>query len=1129
MDSSQIQDRVRATEPRNRRTHAPRRAGLALALAAAAGCDTPMDWQRIETDRCFPLDGAGSLVTEVMPLQSGPVSVIVDQHGISVTVELMDGSGAASPPATSPVDRVGPVSVIHDASSNEPVSVRIASRDSQDVKGRICLSAYQLLTDNQAAVRAEQALMQAGQAVQVSEWESAFKQYALAARLLDTLGQTDRAALARHAMAQLAYRRLHRENDSHALAANVLARLRRPDPALRGVLVTLYAKALMELPAQDPAAAAATARSRLARARELFLATPEGARELPRLLILEGFLDYQANDATRAYRRFGEAAQACHELGDWQCYAEARQNMGVLAEEQKDYTVALEAFDDALRKLDTRALPELAADITDNLGRLEGKAGLIARSERSRKTATRLYAALGNCDGVRRSIFSLGGLLARVGSLNDAAVYLTQAASLSCPELLELGSAELPMRTAAMPRDQEACTHAADPAGLSQNGKLAVLQALISLNEVLLLGGDIEGASRCVSLAKPYTPTPQSQIQWANAQGTILLARDQPAQARSSFEAALRIADEAGLAPTYEHRGTARLGLVRAALMMRDAVAAREQAAAVLRTSSARADINQLVRSLQALAASYRLANEPGKAIATLRSAIPLIERVPLDELDGEKRALFLATQHDVFAELTDLLIESGPRDEALIWEAFAVAERGRARSLRHAFTQTVGDQGSRGGEPAQEPYRALMSSIRDVANRETADGSHEHIVQAIAELAPPSGTGGEDIEPARLLQLLREMRATLIEYAVGRDDLYAFVIDPDGPQVVRLGNRDAISQSAARLNAQLRNPEARASQVRNAARELAQLVLWPVSQHVQRNRLIIAADDALHTVPFAVLPWSAENPEMLVVHRAETALVPSAALFARHGTQTTDHPLRRVALIGDPVFREGDWQRACSEARMTATGDQLRKVAAIPEWAQYLRRLPGTRTELLALARQLRQTHPESRVDMYLDCAATPRALRTAAASGSALLHVATHGRIDAQRPRLSALALTPDPATGDGMAFSLLDILNLRLQARLVVLSACDTSQGRLLPGEGVLGLAQAFLQAGAASVLASHWRVEDEATSAFMQRFYGYLLRGHTASAALRQAQMDEAEAGGSFHWAAFSLYGWPDSSL
>ena len=119
----------------------------------------------------------------------------------------------------------------------------------------------------------------------------------------------------------------------------------------------------------------------------------------------------------------------------------------------------------------------------------------------------------------------------------------------------------------------------------------------------------------------------------------------------------------------------------------------------------------------------------------------------------------------------------------------------------------------------------------------------------------------------------------------------------------------------------------------------------------------------------------------------------------------------------------------------------------------------------------------PSSHIGVHLGCMATPTALRQTANTGPDLLHIATHGYIDALRPRLSALALTRESATSPtGGIFGLLDILESRTTSRFVVLSACDTSRGRLLPGEGLLGLAQAFLQSGATSVVASYWRIDD-----------------------------------------------------
>jgi CHAT domain-containing protein len=96
--------------------------------------------------------------------------------------------------------------------------------------------------------------------------------------------------------------------------------------------------------------------------------------------------------------------------------------------------------------------------------------------------------------------------------------------------------------------------------------------------------------------------------------------------------------------------------------------------------------------------------------------------------------------------------------------------------------------------------------------------------------------------------------------------------------------------------------------------------------------------------------------------------------------------------------------------------------------------------------------------------------------------------------------------------------------------VLSACDTSRGRLLPGEGVLGPAQAFLQSGALSVTASYWRIGDSATAAFMQTFYKYLLAQHLpVGTALRRTQLEQLSTMSAHNWAGFALFGWPDEAL
>jgi CHAT domain-containing protein len=156
------------------------------------------------------------------------------------------------------------------------------------------------------------------------------------------------------------------------------------------------------------------------------------------------------------------------------------------------------------------------------------------------------------------------------------------------------------------------------------------------------------------------------------------------------------------------------------------------------------------------------------------------------------------------------------------------------------------------------------------------------------------------------------------------------------------------------------------------------------------------------------------------------------------------------------------------------------------------------------------------------------------ATALGSALedyriVHFATHGLIDAERPELSGLVLSlvnDRGAPQDGL-LRLHDIFNMRLNADLVVLSACQTALGKEIKGEGLVGLTRGFMYAGAPRVVASLWQVSDVATAELMKKFYtGMLQRRLPAAAALRAAQLELARDprwASPYFWAGFVLQG------
>jgi CHAT domain-containing protein len=144
-------------------------------------------------------------------------------------------------------------------------------------------------------------------------------------------------------------------------------------------------------------------------------------------------------------------------------------------------------------------------------------------------------------------------------------------------------------------------------------------------------------------------------------------------------------------------------------------------------------------------------------------------------------------------------------------------------------------------------------------------------------------------------------------------------------------------------------------------------------------------------------------------------------------------------------------------------------------------------------------------------------------------VVHIATHGLLRQDHPELSALVLSrfaPDGTPRDGY-LRVPDLETLHLPADLVVLSACRTALGRETPGEGLVGLPQAFFTAGATRVLVSLWQVEDASTAALMTTFYRHLLLDHdTPAAALRKAQLAlraQPRWSAPRYWAGFVLQG------
>src|ERR1019366_5202455 len=166
----------------------------------------------------------------------------------------------------------------------------------------------------------------------------------------------------------------------------------------------------------------------------------------------------------------------------------------------------------------------------------------------------------------------------------------------------------------------------------------------------------------------------------------------------------------------------------------------------------------------------------------------------------------------------------------------------------------------------------------------------------------------------------------------------------------------------------------------------------------------------------------------------------------------------------------------------------------------------------------------------LLLGTSATEAAFKAAGLTEYRVIHLAVHGFADSTFPDRAALVLLSDRLAGEDGFLQSSEIAQLRFDADLVVLSACDTAVGALQGQEGIANLSLAFLLSGSKTVVSTLWTIDDTSTLYLMKRFYVHLSEGNTAAFALTAAKRDMLKTYGAhavpYYWASFRLEGLGD---
>ena len=558
-----------------------------------------------------------------------------------------------------------------------------------------------------------------------------------------------------------------------------------------------------------------------------------------------------------------------------------------------------------------------------------------------------------------------------------------------------------------------------------------------------------------------------------------------------------------------------------------------------------------------------------------IEQAIGLVESLRTNIVSQELRSSYFANRQEFFEFYIDVLMQMRKQNQAAALDAAAltVSERARVRSLLELLTEARADIRQGVDSSLFERDRSLQQRLNAKAtaqisllNRrhspEQADAAAKEIaaitdeyedVQAQIRARSPRYAALTQPQPLSLIEIQQQMLdedTLLLEYALGEKRSYLWLVSKRSIESYELPPRGEIEAAAHRVYelgaARPKRGTPPDPQFVSQARTLRGMLLGPAAAKLGNKRLVVVAPGALSYLPFAALPAPEDEKRQAgdyepLIARHEVVSIPSASVLSiiRREMAGRQRAAKSVAVLADPVFEASD-PRLASAKNGNSSGEALAAPAADAELSELTRAM---RTMNFSDARAGFTRLAFSRQEAESITALTPKGTGLKATDFSAsrdlamsrqlsqyrILHFATHGLLNSERPELSGLVFSLIDQEGkpqDGF-LRLHEIYNLQLNADLVVLSACETGLGKEIKGEGLIGLTRGFMYAGAPRVIASLWNVDDLATAELMKLFYQRMLRdGLPASAALRAAQLEfsrQKRWASPYFWAGFVLYG------
>jgi CHAT domain-containing protein/tetratricopeptide (TPR) repeat protein len=858
-----------------------------------------------------------------------------------------------------------------------------------------------------------------------------------------------------------------------------------------------------------------------------------------------GLIYWELADYPAAIKELEQAIELGRSLGDLQLEGSAANNLGLVFDEQGDHQASLKQYRLALELNRKSHFERGEGDVLGNIGGVSLLLGRFREALGYYREALAISQRLGLKPAETDDLGNIAVCLNGIGEIDESLSTFDEALKVAHEAGLSKEGADWRRGKGTALAGLGRYDAALDENGKAQEVyeqsglKRELVESLIEKGRLHELLGDTQSAAKSFHRARAIAESignGPGVLSSVIALGDLERRRKRHEAAEEYFDSAMRSARAAGdtqnILEALIDRSTNDLARKRFDAALESATEAKRLAEgngnrpAVALASYLEGEVNRARGNLEQALEQYAYAADLQKelrdpelgwrilfgrgetlqalgkdkeALASYKKSVELIERTRSAIGEERFRAGYIEERFQVYVALVELLLKMGEPGDA-----FFYSEKLRAR----AYFDQLGRSEQKDADPArQQRARELsqqLAKLREQIEKEYSADEKERHGQALemfsqelertqtayeelleASRGASQARGGvAGVPEASTIQERIPARTALVEYVVGKQSLSILVIRKESVNGTRV--QVGSEKLAARIDLFRDLILAKKRDWVEPGRGLVALLIAPLERsgylrHIER--LVIVPDGVLNYIPFAALPT--RGSRVLGDDFVISYLPAASALLQEKSTSGSGRTLLAMAP---------------SASHLPNAVSEIRSIGELfPQGSRVVSGNQATKTLFKQIAGQYD------------------------------FVHLATHGSLNRDAPWLSTLQLQPDNQS-DGR-LELHEIIDLKLHARLVTLSACETALGSgyfsdTPAGNEFVGMARAFLGAGSQSVLASLWAVNDESTRALMVRFYRNLrlFDGPEALArAQRELRLSGSRYGEPYYWAPFVLVG------